>query len=42
MDIIIANVLFWPVWYLISSIPYAVNQYIIDNQETIKILRINT
>lgn len=35
MDIIIANLLFWPLWYLVSNIPYIVSQYAIDNHEKV-------
>lgn len=33
LDIIIANVIFWTVWISVSSIPFWLNQYAIDNYE---------
>ena len=37
MDIIIANLFFWPLWYLVSNIPFVVNQYIINNHAKVTI-----
>lgn len=33
MDIIIANILFWTLWYFISLTPFLLTQYVIDNYE---------
>ena len=35
MSIVIGNLLFWPAWFLVSSIPYLLNQYAINNFEKI-------
>ena len=41
MNVVIGNLLFWPAWFLVSSIPYLLNQYAIDNYEKIDNFRSN-
>ena len=36
MSVVIGNLLFWPAWFLVSSIPYLLNQYAINNYEKIQ------
>ena len=36
VNVVIGNLLFWPAWFLVSSIPYLLNQYAIDNYEKIQ------
>ena len=33
MDILIGNLIFWPLWIGVSMIPYIMTQYAIDNYE---------
>lgn len=41
MSILIANMIFWPIWVLISHIPYYLTQYTIDNHDKLVFMKHN-
>lgn len=33
MDVLVANLLFWPLWIMLSMLPQNIVRYIIENNE---------
>ena len=35
MSILLANIIFWPMYIVVCNVPYIITQAIIDNHETL-------
>ena len=41
MSILLANLIFWPIWGIVSYTPYLITQYFIDNHDNLVFMKHN-